>query len=429
VTLDIFLALGLLLSMASQLRVAELPIGPGEICLVIWLLVMLGREVVRFGPPKSPAFNTFVCFWVVFVLAESVGTLAAVFTGVNHDTGLFLHDIAAYTLLIPISCLVVVEPGAALRSHRIAWLTVILGSLLLLGQLANAFLFAVPVVTPWYWDRLRGWSENPNQLALVCLVLTLLPLHLVDVTKQPRVAFGAMACAALALGVGILSKSDTYRVAMVAIIPVFTVLKFRLWIKTSQREWTFRVGAAQVAAVGVPLLLVSAIPLAAFVSIRPSDFSKDGSREAAHEADLRLNAWKEAIDRGMQSGLLGLGPGPHLTIPASILEGHMSTSVGEPSGLDHPEAGEAPNFEAHNTILDLFTQGGLLADAVFIWLVSKALIATYRAKRAGLTVLICGLIVFTTTHLIVRLPIFWFSVALCLVAGTKPSESVVKNWS
>ena len=48
---DALLALGLLLTTASQLRLSGLPVGPGELCLTAWLLLMLGRELSRGGPP------------------------------------------------------------------------------------------------------------------------------------------------------------------------------------------------------------------------------------------------------------------------------------------------------------------------------------------------------------------------------------------
>jgi hypothetical protein len=51
VAYDVVLALGLLLTTASQLRVPGLPIGPGEVCLAIWILLMVFRETGRFGPP------------------------------------------------------------------------------------------------------------------------------------------------------------------------------------------------------------------------------------------------------------------------------------------------------------------------------------------------------------------------------------------
>ena len=113
--------------------------------------------------------------------------------------------------------------------------------------------------------------------------------------------------------------------------------------------------------------------------------------------------------------MLGLGPGPHLQIPA-ILVAARATENG-PKNIEHPEANAAPNFEAHNTMLDLFTQGGLLAVMSFAWLFALAFLVTFRARLAGLSTLLFGLGVFAVFHLIVRQPLFWFAISLCLVAG------------
>ena len=46
---DTLLAFGLLLTTASQLRFGDLPIGPGELCLVTWLFLMLLRQLGQSG--------------------------------------------------------------------------------------------------------------------------------------------------------------------------------------------------------------------------------------------------------------------------------------------------------------------------------------------------------------------------------------------
>jgi hypothetical protein len=43
-------------------------------------------------------------------------------------------------------------------------------------------------------------------------------------------------------------------------------------------------------------------------------------------------------------------------------------------------------------------------------------IVAYRAGLTALATLVCALGVFSMFHLIVRQPIFWFSIALCLAA-------------
>jgi O-antigen ligase len=103
-------------------------------------------------------------------------------------------------------------------------------------------------------------------------------------------------------------------------------------------------------------------------------------------------------------------------MPPSVIQGRLTTAD-QPKGVRHPAPNGTPNFEAHNTILDLFTQGGLVAILSFLWLAATALFNIYKARLAGLTTLLCGLLLFAMFDLIIRFPIFWFAIALCLVAG------------
>src|SRR5271169_4591668 len=128
---DLILALGLVLSAASQLRLGGLPIGPGEVLLVIWLALVIGREAIRLGPPLNPVLLKLVSFWLLFVAAQSLGTLTGFLIADRHDTDLFTHDIFAYALLAPVGILCVAEtdPRASLR--RVAALATGLGAGLL----------------------------------------------------------------------------------------------------------------------------------------------------------------------------------------------------------------------------------------------------------------------------------------------------------
>src|ERR1700730_5208012 len=162
---DLLLVLGILLSTASQLRPAGAPIGPGEVCLMIWIALMLGRETVRLGPRFTPALSRLVIFWLLFGMAQCIGTLAGFAIGDVHDESLFMHDAIAYPLIATISMLSVVGPDAGSRLHRVAWFLVTLGSATLALQVAQSWgLISAGAIDPWYWDRFRGWSENPNQL-------------------------------------------------------------------------------------------------------------------------------------------------------------------------------------------------------------------------------------------------------------------------
>ncbi|MCW3476489.1 O-antigen ligase family protein [Limobrevibacterium gyesilva] len=420
--MDALLALGLLLTMASQFRLGGLPIGPGEMCLVIWVLLALVREVARLGPPLTIPLSRMLIFWALFAFAETLGTLTALAIQDVHDPVWFLHDVMAYPLVAAVSCLSVAGLDAGARLHRVGWILLALGAALLTPQLAGAWgLVDLPIIDPWFGDRFRGWSNNPNQLALLCAVLVLLALHLADTATRRGEWIGAVACAIPPLFIGRATKTDTFTFALMAAGPVFLAIKMRVWLVSRERKMMLRPRVALLAVTTAPLLLASLVPFGLSAVADSQSLAmglmKNGGKEAAAEADTRLELWREAISRGIEAGMLGLGPGPHLPIPSSIVTARQ-TEPGLDTG-DHPTPNGMPNFEAHNTPLDLFTQGGVIAVLGFVWLMATAFAVSYRARVAGLTALLCGLGVFSLTNLVVRVPIFWFVVALCLVAEAR----------
>ncbi|HLN07793.1 MAG TPA: O-antigen ligase domain-containing protein, partial [Xanthobacteraceae bacterium] len=312
---------------------------------------MLSREVSRLGPPLTPALLRLIVFWTLFAVAQSLGTLTGYVIGDSHDPELFLHDVMAYPLLAGVSLLSVVEPDAERRLRRVAGQLAVLGGLFLALQLAHAEgLIAIASIDPWYWDRLRGWSENPNQLALFCAIFAPLTLHVAETARRFVTKVGAVACAVLALCVGRLTKSDTFLILLVAIGPLYFALKIRTWL--ADPTLTIRAAAAGMLALALPLLVLSAVPLGDAHALRElaKQTSKDNGEGTAREADLRFHSWSEAIDRGLEAGMLGLGPGPHLEIPPDLVASRRSTKD-EPKYLEHPEVNSTPNFEAHNTFL------------------------------------------------------------------------------
>ncbi|SED63128.1 O-Antigen ligase [Rhizobiales bacterium GAS188] len=414
------LAFGLVLSTTTQLRIGGAGIGPGEICLVLFVVARLCGEAFRLGPRVTPVVFRLFAFWTLFSIAQCVGTLTGYVIGDRHDPELFRHDVIAYLLLAAVSLLSVVEPGAGPRLHQTAWFIAVIGAVTLTLQLGNAFgLIDVSGVDPWYWDRLRGWSENPNQLAIFCAVHALVSLHLAEVAAGPWARIGAILCASVAVVAGRLSQSDTFSLVLVTAVPIFVAFKLRAWLPSPERKLSLRTASALIATLALPVLLISAVPLGYALAVQAEGFAKDMSKEngkaADREAQLRFQLWNQAIERGLESGMLGLGPGPHLEIPSVIVAARMSEDG--PKHIEHPQNNSMPNFEAHSTLLDLFTQGGLIAVLSFIWLTASTFMATYRVQLCALSTLLLGLATFAVFHLIVRQPLFWFAISLCLVAG------------
>src|SRR5436190_8543515 len=243
VVLDVLLTLGLLLSTASQLRPVGAPVGPGEICLAVWVFLTLFREAARLGPALTPPLSRLLIFWLVFAVAQCVGTMAGFAIGDRHDSGLFMHDVLAYPLLAAISCL----SAASSRLYRVAWLVATLGAAWLALQVAFGWgLVDLGDFDAWEWERFRGLSDNANQLALFCAVIGLLSLHLAEAARRLGERVAAVTCMVVAIVVGRLTMSDAFLLVLVAAGPIFVALKLRRWLMSRERKMTLRSALAWI---------------------------------------------------------------------------------------------------------------------------------------------------------------------------------------
>jgi hypothetical protein len=358
-------------------------------------------------------------FWFLFAASLSVGTLVAILTDEAFDLQWFLHDALAYPLIGAVACVTVAGAQAQPHLDRVAWLFAVLGGISLAVLVVGGQALIPLPVDPWFWERFRGWSQNPNQLSELSGVLALVCIHLFDTSTRASSRVAALLCMAAALYTGILTESDSFRYALVIAVLLFIVLKLRSRLAI---PWLTSFVLIAMAGALVAFASVAPIPLPS-IGIQAANniagvLSKEGGKSASHETALRESLWRQALYRGVfDSWLLGLGPGPHLAIPAEIVEAHSETTgKNDPKNTAHPQANGTANFEAHSTILDLFTQGGLLAVGSFVWLLGAALWRAARSARFGLIALLAGICVFMITGNIVRMPIVWFGIALCLVA-------------
>jgi hypothetical protein len=403
--LDSLLAFGLVLATATQLRFGDTPFGPGEMCLTVWIGVCLFRQAVRPAPASNPALTHMATFWLMLIVAESVGAIVGFATERFFDTAHIVHDVITYSFLCGVACTMSIELASQHRRRRVTWLVALFGTASLCLQVAHAYgLIRLPLpVEPWIYSvRLRGWSTDPNQLGLVAALLILISIHLADTATARVKMIVAAACAVLTFPVGVLSLSDSFTVGMLAASIVFLVTKSSLWLATFKGGLTFRAASVGLALVGLPVLAVGAVPLVP-AAIDRLEAKSDALYNEDNQGDARFHLWAEAYDKGMGAAMLGLGPGPHLT-----------KKVWK----------EAPphKFESHNTPLELFVQGGLLAVLAIASLYASLLLVTVRAKLPALVALSCAVVVFSMFHFIIRHPIFWFAVILCLLEAASVSK-------
>jgi hypothetical protein len=401
---DSLLAFGLLLSTATQLRIGDTPFGPGEMSLAVWLGLYLYPQASGRASGPTPASNAalsrVVTFWVTLIVAESIGAIVGFATELFFDTAHIIHDVIAYFFLFGLACVMALELANQTRRRRVTWLIVLLGAASLSLQVVHAYgLIRLPLpVEPWFYDRLRGWSNDPNQLGLVAAFLTLLSIHLAETATARVGMIAAAACAGVASSVGVLTKGILTAGA------VFLAVKSSVWLATPERDLSFRAASVGIALFALPMVAGAALPFAP-AALELGEAKYEALYNEDSQGDLRFHLWAEAIEKGMNAAMLGLGPGPHLT---------------KKVWKRAPPA----KFEAHNTPLDLFVQGGLLALLALGWLYASLVWTTARARLPALAALSCAFVVFSMFHFIIRHPIFWFGVVLCFLEAAPISKLV-----
>jgi len=408
------LALGLVLTTASQLRLPGVPLGLGEVCLGLWLGLALLHVLTGDSISNPRALLRLGTFWICFALGLSVGTCQALLLQ-KLDADTMLHDTFAYLVVAAVSCFIAATMKADGALRRSQWFLIAFWNIALVVQIAMGWrLIRLSSVDPWFWERFRGWSENPNQLALYCALLTGLSLHLA-LSAKGFVRLAASFSCLPSLIVGRLTKSDTFLGAMVLCTAVFLVLRVWSWLTLPEHRYSLRFVVAMLVVIAIVPLSLSLTPYvvatADDVESLAASMTKDhGGEGTMRTASLRLYLWQNALTLGLESGSLGLGPGPHLWRP--------KIADDDDRPLTRP-------FEAHNTALDVFTQGGLLGVMAVYGLFAGIFLLVLRAKLDALAVLMVALVFFSMTHFIPRHPIVWFALALSLILGLErvPSPS------
>lgn len=395
------LASGLVLTAATQLRADPLPIGPGELLLVAWLAMAFLRHALYRRVTLNPALTRVGVFWVAMTLALCTGMIVGLVVEPFQDYDGMLRDTVAYALVLAISLMMALSLGDAQERRRIMWQMLVLGSASLLLQIADGLGVLPSPFDPWYWDRLRGWAENPNQLGFFSLVVLLIGLHLAESARSTAESMLALAFLPPAFIAGQMSHSDSFVIGLMLSGALIVTLKSIIWVQDDEMAPTLRGGAVVIALLALPLAIAAAVPFAA-AAIERIERNSEQVYDNNDQGETRVHLWTEAWEKGKESKLIGFGPGPHLT--------SKSFKVPPPN-----------KFEAHNTPLDLLTQAGLVGVAAFVWVTGSALAGVARAQLPALAGLIGGLLVFSMFHYTIRHPLFWFCIVLCLLEAAQTS--------
>lgn len=405
--LNALLALGIVMSSATQLTVPGLSLTPGEFVLLLWILLSLVQMSSARQMLVTPAFVRLSCFWLGLTLLTCIGVIVGYLTEVLYAS-FVLHDAAAYIMLALVTCLSAAKQDAKRQVRQCASFVVLFANVTFVAQfLVAAGVFHLSSVDPWYWERFRGWSQNPNQLALYCAIYGPIALHLATTSETRFSKYTGLAGLILPVIAGLMTQSDTYVLTAIITSVLFIGLRFRRWYSIGAKD-TIVHQVSTLLLIGAALLSITALPLG---TVKIDDLLNSVTRDRGgvrieETTERRRELWGEAIQNGLESASLGLGPGPHQEVRP----------------LNEPLYEVTP-FEAHNTFLDVYTQGGLLTVCLLIWINWSAAMFVWRANLEALFGLAITVILFAIPHLIIRHPVVWFAITLCLVTGRARVQS------
>ena len=178
-------ALGVALTSATQLRMAALPVGPGEALLALWM-AFLAFCLLRGMPfSYSAAFRPFATYWSIAAVLLAAGSIVAIVW--NRQDPDASHDALAFAFVGPLTCMLSIRIGDVRNeeyylalARALLFAVGAIGLFLLTASLAMGQLGPIH---PWYGYRFRGWAENPNQLAMFMHPMPFLGWYLLQRTE------------------------------------------------------------------------------------------------------------------------------------------------------------------------------------------------------------------------------------------------------
>ncbi|MCG7345457.1 hypothetical protein MHZ92_15070 [Sporosarcina sp. ACRSL] len=386
--------LGIALSSTTFTKIRFIgPIGIGELLLLltaIFIIIQLTYNQKLYICEKSVKL---VFLLYSFILLAFISNLFGAFNGtieiINfRDTVALLIPIALILLVVHLPDYQNVLKKTAYHfyffSHAYIYFCLIY-LLVIHNFLYIDFFF-------YYSTRFSGLSLNPNQLALLTLILPIITLYLMS-KKRISKYLGILNIVAV-VWIGIKIESDallltwTLSLFIYSYVIFFKRLKFEKHVKV-------------IVNIFVLSFLVSMLKIAL-------DFFKSVSNsfdEVSNQSSIRYVLWENGLKAFTKSPLIGNG-------------------TKSQSGISSPFEGD----EAHNTLIDLISMLGLFGLLVILLLFLWAIVNS--RKNIYCLILLLQLLIFSNFHNVIRQPIIWFVLFILLLIDhqqkTTPSKIVNK---
>lgn len=404
------------LSVATTLRFSGAAIGVVEVfILILATAVACKRRLLVLG-----INNQFVWFWLCFIVVAVLGYL----TGSEHGAGV-LHTGGAYLYMLVFTFVMVVgfsELGELeLRNfiRAVVAVPVVLLVIPLLLFLYDAVRLSewLLINTSYYPSRLSAWSENPNQLAFLLLPI---PIWLAAISQRAQwTAWQTIRCFLslfLVFFLGFCVRSDALLLAWA--VSVFLLVVLGGWW---QSKFEYRLFLIVFAAFMLAFLLFKGV-----VDKAGRQYFESGLMQGSHTAGDRILSGEAVMcdqqikerenlssrSIGRSDSAVGVGLDPN-KFDARMGLWRNAVTVWKLSPLFGHGPGAfsylmAPNEkqEAHNLLLDLLTQVGVVGVALFMALYLRLLVAAVRVRDSFSVAVLIALMIFSLAHFMLRQPIF-----------------------
>jgi O-antigen ligase len=382
-----WLALAIVASGATGLRIPGLPLGPGEILLATWLafvgfLLLRGLKI-----HLGPTFRVFFFYWLGVGALLGLGALVAATTvGIDPDNA--GHDTLAFILQAVFVCFAVM-----FVDDKEFYIAVARRMLFLFAFFATAILI-VGYISPrglgfeiWYGGkRYSGWATNPNQMALFALGMPYLGWYMMRRARGLASKLPYIVAICACIWVGIETASDGLRVAWLGSA---TVLGGWAWCRSLLAQ---RGRYLYISFLVIPIAAISMTIGFGGDFVDKLDRAVQDMYNEGDQGEGRVVRWTNGIKAIMHSPVVGFGPGSY-------------------SGVTGPFQSK----EAHNSIIDWGASTGVLGIVLHLGLFAWCVLRTLRAGELALFGMLTALAGASMFGYMLRQPIYWMLLVLVLM--------------
>ena len=394
--LALVLSVVLFLSVSTNLRMNGFPIGVGEIGLL--LLMVVSIFIKPWQRVSNPLFLFWLAVWGCTALGYAFGTVVG---------NLRLHNAVAYayTGLLTLAFVTVFARLSASDLRRILFYFVVISVVgLWLGLLAYLNLDQATLASLRIDmsdnGRYQGWCQNANQMSLLLVPMPFLVLDLWanSQNKTKWLGLGWAALLLLTVIMGFVVRSAALTASWALGLGILGILNLK---QNPRFDWKGVVAVLLVFVIA--FMVVRGLTQQGMLgTTEKNDALQVGIGTAEDKVDIRIQLWKNAVTVFEKSPIFGHGPGAY-----SKFDLGKTNFTG---------------MEAHNTLIDLMIQGGVLLGlayiGLFIWLVTSL----WRTRQVLLLVSVIALFSFEFFMFHLRQPVLWFYLVLVL-AISKTSQS------